>query len=68
MKIYYLIAAVITIINVAAYAILSDFAYLRRGYHAHGGEYLLLFFGFFAAGAVMFKGFVLKKNESHEGD
>ena len=57
MKRYYVTAAVIAALNIAIYPLMRHFAYLERGYHAHGGgEDVLLIAGFFAALMVIFHG------------
>ena len=46
---YYAGAVIITIINIVIYPVMRHYAYLERGYHASGGEDILLVLGFLAA-------------------
>ena len=49
MKPYLIAAAIVAAVNVAIYPFMNRLAYAERGYHAIGGEEMLLIFGFFIA-------------------
>jgi len=49
LKARYVVAASLVLLAVAVTPFLMEFAYLERGYRAHGGEYMLIPFSIFVA-------------------
>lgn len=68
MKRYYLTAAIIAVLNIAIYPLTRYHAYIERGYHAHGGEDVLLLAGFFVAAGVIFHGRDKTEEEKRRAD
>ena len=57
MKRYYITAAIIVVLNIAAYPLMQHLAYVERGYGAQfGGEDVLFIAGFFIALGVILHG------------
>jgi len=53
LKARYVVAASLILLAVAVTPFLMEFAYLERGYRAHGGEYLLVPLSIFVAGMII---------------
>jgi hypothetical protein len=56
MKPYLITAAIVAAFSIAIYPFMNHLAYQERGYHAIGGEEMLLIFGLFAAVMIILHG------------
>ncbi|MDR1688305.1 MAG: hypothetical protein LBS21_06805 [Clostridiales bacterium] len=57
MKKYIFLSGLITAVSLALYPLNKALAFAERGYHAHGGETLLLFLGIVGAVTVLVIGY-----------